>query len=59
MSALTTAHNFALTIAAEGHGELDPNNGNHESLNAYAIGGGALAVLLFLLFVVTRFNRDR
>ncbi|WP_419994880.1 LPXTG cell wall anchor domain-containing protein [Streptomyces boninensis] len=59
MSALHTVHTFAATLAAEGHGELNPNTGNHESLNAYAIGGGALATLLFLLIVVTRFNRDR
>jgi hypothetical protein len=34
-------------------------NGQHESLNAYAIGGGALAALLLLLWITTRLNRDR
>ncbi|ONK14312.1 hypothetical protein [Streptomyces sp. MP131-18] len=33
--------------------------GGHESLNAYAIGGGALAALLLLLWITTRLNRDR
>lgn len=41
----------ALTSIAEG--------GNHESLNPYLTGGAALFILLLLLFVTTRFNRDR
>ncbi|MCX3064344.1 hypothetical protein [Streptomyces beihaiensis] len=33
--------------------------GNHPSLSPFMTGGGALVVLLLLLWVVTRFNRDR
>jgi hypothetical protein len=40
-----------LTSLAEG--------GNHESLNPYLTGGSALFILLLLLYVTTRFNRDR
>ncbi|MER7757235.1 hypothetical protein [Kitasatospora sp. NPDC097643] len=32
---------------------------NHDSLNPYLTGGAALFILLLLLFVTTRFNRDR
>jgi hypothetical protein len=39
-----------LTTLAEG--------GNHPSLSPYLTGIGALAALLLLLWVVTRFNRD-
>ncbi|MBV9026391.1 MAG: hypothetical protein JO362_21950 [Streptomycetaceae bacterium] len=41
----------ALTSFAEG--------GHHNSLNPYLTGGGALFVLLLLLWITTRFNRDR
>ena len=41
----------ALTSIAEG--------GNHDSLNPYLTGGSALFILLLLLYVTTRFNRDR
>ncbi|GAA2154490.1 hypothetical protein GCM10009760_53410 [Kitasatospora kazusensis] len=41
----------ALTPLAEG--------GNHDSLNPYLTGGSALFILLLLLYVTTRFNRDR
>ncbi|MFC7220497.1 hypothetical protein ACFQLX_20375 [Streptomyces polyrhachis] len=53
MSALHTAHTLAATLASgtEEHG--------HDTLNPYAIGGGALAALLLLLWITTRFNRDR
>ncbi len=54
MSLTATAAQLA-TLAAEG-GE---HGGNHESLNAYVIGGGALFALLLLLWITTRFNRDR
>ncbi|GAA2257803.1 MULTISPECIES: hypothetical protein [Kitasatospora] len=33
--------------------------GNHESLNPLVTGGSAFVILLLLLFVTTRFNRDR
>ena len=35
------------------------DGGNHESLSPYLTGGGALFVLLLLLWITTRFNRDR
>ncbi|MEU1533417.1 hypothetical protein [Streptomyces fagopyri] len=44
-----------VTLAAEG----EEHGGNHESLNPFLTGGGALFVLLLLLWIVTRFNRDR
>jgi hypothetical protein len=54
MSFHSTAAQLA-TLATEG-GE---HGGNHESLSAYLTGGGALFVLLLLLWITTRFNRDR
>ena len=42
-----------LVTLAEGEG------GNHESLSPYVTGGGAFLVLLLLLWITTRFNRDR
>ncbi|MEV6961515.1 hypothetical protein AB0M97_20395 [Streptomyces sp. NPDC051207] len=44
-----------VTLAAEG----EKHGGNHESLNPYVTGGGALLVLLLLLWITTLFNRDR
>ncbi|MFE4591582.1 hypothetical protein [Streptomyces laurentii] len=54
MSLHATAANL-VTLANEGaeHG------GNHESLSPFVTGGGALLALLLLLWVTTRFNRDR
>ncbi|MFF5155794.1 hypothetical protein ACFY3N_05920 [Streptomyces sp. NPDC000348] len=54
MSIPSTAAQFA-TLAAEG----SEHGGNHESLSPYLTGGGALFVLLLLLWITTRFNRDR
>ncbi|MFC4035472.1 hypothetical protein ACFO3J_28970 [Streptomyces polygonati] len=42
----------ALTTLAESGG------GRHASLSPFATGFGALGALLFLLWIVTRFNRD-
>ncbi|MFE7747775.1 hypothetical protein [Streptomyces sp. NPDC057428] len=53
MSLTSTAHQL-VNLAAEGE-----QGGNHESLSPYLTGGGALLVLLLLLWVTTRFNRDR
>ncbi|EFE69554.1 MULTISPECIES: hypothetical protein [Streptomyces] len=44
-----------VTLAAEG-GE---HGGNHQSLNPYFVGGCVLFALLLLLWITTRFNRDR
>lgn len=52
MSLTGTAANL-VTLAEGEHG------GNHESLSPYLTGGGALFALLLLLWVTTRFNRDR
>ncbi|MFG2191604.1 hypothetical protein [Streptomyces sp. NPDC048639] len=54
MSLLQPAHSL-VTLASEG-GE---HGGNHESLSPYLTGGGALFFLLLLLWITTRFNRDR
>lgn len=60
MSALTTAHDLAVTLASASE---SGGGGGHESkdgaLNAYFVGGSALFILLLLLFITTRFNRDR
>ncbi|MFI9598363.1 MULTISPECIES: hypothetical protein [Streptomyces] len=40
-----------VNLAAEG--------GNHQSLSPFLTGGGALFILLLLLWITTRFNRDR
>ncbi|MGY1500946.1 hypothetical protein ACW4TU_30935 [Streptomyces sp. QTS52] len=44
-----------VTLAAEG----EEHGGNHESISPFLTGGGALFVLLLLLWITTRFNRDR
>ncbi|WP_199566676.1 hypothetical protein [Streptomyces triticagri] len=44
-----------VTLASEG-GE---HGGNHESLNPYFVGGMAFFALMLLLWITTRFNRDR
>ena len=35
------------------------HGGNHESLSPYLTGGGAFVILMLLLWITTRFNRDR
>ncbi|MEU5362480.1 hypothetical protein ABZ354_03070 [Streptomyces sp. NPDC005925] len=54
MSFHSTAAQLA-TLASEG----EKHGGNHESLSPYVTGGGALFALLLLLWITTRFNRDR
>jgi hypothetical protein len=44
-----------VTIAAE----AEEHGGNHESLSPFVTGGAALCILLLLLWITTRFNRDR
>lgn len=53
MSLPTTAASLVTLAQGGEHG------GNHDSLNPYITGGGALVVLLLLLWITTRFNRDR
>ncbi|AWW39618.1 hypothetical protein DN051_25585 [Streptomyces cadmiisoli] len=44
-----------VTLAAEG-GE---HGGSHASLSPWVTGGGAFLALMLLLWITTRFNRDR
>ncbi|WP_016910626.1 MULTISPECIES: hypothetical protein [Streptomyces] len=53
MTLPSTAHDALTVLASEGHG------GEHESLNPLLTGFGALFALLLLLWITTRFNRDR
>ncbi|MGW1372791.1 hypothetical protein ACWD6P_00715 [Streptomyces sp. NPDC002446] len=53
MSLHTTAQ--SLVALAEG----EHAGGGHASLSPYLTGGGALVILLLLLWITTRFNRDR
>ncbi|MGW0393949.1 hypothetical protein ACWDYJ_24275 [Streptomyces sp. NPDC003042] len=55
MSLHTTAHNLVV-LASEG---AEKHGGNHDSLNPYLTGGAALFILLLMLWVTTRLNRDR
>lgn len=60
MSALTAAHDLAVTLAsASESGGGGEHESNHASLNPYFVGGSTLFILLLLLFITTRFNRDR
>ncbi|GHC51058.1 hypothetical protein AB0K89_23960 [Streptomyces cinnamoneus] len=52
---LTTAHSALVTLASEGEHHVD----THESISPYMTGGAALVILLLLLWITTRFNRDR
>lgn len=45
-----------VTLAAEGGEE---HSGNHASLSPYVTGIGVFIILLLLLWITTRFNRDR
>ncbi|WP_394434178.1 hypothetical protein [Streptomyces sp. SGAir0957] len=54
MSLQSTAAQLA-TLAAEG-GE---HGGNHESISPLMTGGAAFVILMLLLWITTRFNRDR
>ncbi|MCS0601503.1 hypothetical protein NX794_09720 [Streptomyces sp. LP11] len=52
---LHTAAAHLVTLAAEG----EEHGGNHNSLNPAITGGSAFVILLLLLWITTRFNRDR
>ncbi|WP_217251882.1 hypothetical protein [Streptomyces sp. AC602_WCS936] len=45
-----------VTLASEGG---EGHGGNHESLSPYLTGIGAFVILMILLWITTRFNRDR
>ncbi|GAA2712944.1 MULTISPECIES: hypothetical protein [Streptomyces] len=51
---LIDAHSALLTLAAESE-HVD----NHKSISPAVTGGAALVILLLLLWITTRFNRDR
>ncbi|MGW7574057.1 hypothetical protein [Streptomyces sp. NPDC054765] len=53
MSLHPTAQSLVSLAADPGH------EGGHASLSPFVTGGGALIVLLLLLWITTRFNRDR
>ncbi|MFD7442180.1 hypothetical protein [Streptomyces sp. NPDC059909] len=53
MSLASTAANLVSLAESSEHG------GNHESLSPYLTGFGALGALLLMLWITTRFNRDR
>ncbi|WP_330296369.1 MULTISPECIES: hypothetical protein [unclassified Streptomyces] len=55
MSLASTTHSLVV-LAAEGGAE---HGGNHDSLNPYLTGGAAFFILVLLLWVTTRLNRDR
>ncbi|MEU6004586.1 hypothetical protein [Streptomyces sp. NPDC047453] len=50
---------FPSTAAAQLVNLAESEGGNHESLSPFLTGGGALFILLLLLWITTRFNRDR
>ncbi|WP_037841021.1 hypothetical protein [Streptomyces sp. NRRL WC-3549] len=50
---LTNTAQHLVSLAEGGEG------GNHASLSPYVTGGGAFVVLILLLWITTRFNRDR
>ncbi|RLV08703.1 hypothetical protein CTZ27_08015 [Streptomyces griseocarneus] len=54
MSAIASAHTALVSLASEGE-HVD----NHPSISPYMTGGAALVILLLLLWITTRFNRDR
>ncbi|MFD3873918.1 hypothetical protein [Streptomyces sp. NPDC058623] len=54
MSLSTTAHN--MVVLASGGAE---HGSNHDSLNPYLTGGAAFVILMLMLWVTTRLNRDR
>ena len=53
MSLSSTAHQMVTLASESEHG------GNHESLSPYLTGIGAFVALMVLLWITTRFNRDR
>ncbi|MFF4320021.1 hypothetical protein [Streptomyces sp. NPDC001568] len=54
MSLSTTTHN--MVVLASGGAE---HGSNHDSLSPYLTGGAAFVILMLMLWVTTRLNRDR
>ena len=57
MTMTDTVH--TLTLLASGASGAENGQHGDAAVNPYLTGGGALLVLLLLLWVTTRFNRDR
>ncbi|WP_181766514.1 hypothetical protein [Streptomyces albidus (ex Kaewkla and Franco 2022)] len=55
MTLASTAHHAFIALASEGGG----HEAEHNPVMPYLTGGGALLALLLLLWITTRFNRDR
>ncbi|MFD9304519.1 hypothetical protein ACFWCB_18010 [Streptomyces sp. NPDC060048] len=55
MSLASTAQTLVV-LASEG---AEQHGGNHDSLSPYLTGGAAFGILLLLLWITTRLNRDR
>ncbi|WP_432252206.1 hypothetical protein [Streptomyces sp. HNM1019] len=55
MTAFSTAHTALTTLASEGGEHTD----THSSISPFMTGGAALVILFLLLWITTRFNRDR
>ena len=56
MTLISSAHSTFVALASGGGAE---HGGEHAGLNPYVTGGVALFALLLLLWITTRFNRDR
>jgi hypothetical protein len=48
-----------MTSQATAVAQFAEGNGLHDSLQPWLTGGGALVILLVLLVLTTRFNKDR
>lgn len=46
-------------LAAHAPHLLAEGASNHDSLNPLFVGGSAFVILLLMLFITTRFNKDR
>ncbi|MGW0549397.1 hypothetical protein [Streptomyces sp. Wb2n-11] len=52
-------HSTAASLVTLASGEGGEHGGNHASLSPYVTGVGAFLALMLLLWITTRFNRDR
>lgn len=57
MTLISSAHDTLVTLASGGEG--GGHGGESAGLNPFVTGGGGLLALLLLLWITTRFNRDR
>lgn len=59
MTLISSAHDTLVTVASGGGEHGGEHSSEHASLSPYVIGGGTLLALFLLLWITTRFNRDR